>query len=486
VEAEPRRGRGRRGLLAVVLLCALLAAALRAAALIDDPWANGYDGWYYVLQVRSLVDGAPLFADRSLVFVPLVALARLTGDAILGNQLAACLFAAVAAAGGALAGWRWTGRLSAAAVAGGWWALSPLHLGVSAEFLKNSAGVAVLSLLLAALPRCERRRGLLAAAISLALLGPLVHKLTGVLGLLAAVGYTAARLLGGRRPPRWLWGVVGLGLLAVAAGGLLRPSDFLRLLGGEGGHTTRLAAFNSTRLINAERVELILVHVAPLALLAGLWQRRHRAACFALLPLSLAALAPGLPFGWDLTAWRLLLMGFISTGLIAAIGVSSLGRARWPAVAVLLSLGLWQAPSIVRATQARSPDYSAWATAIPVLRATIPPNSRVIAHRGLCGFVWAEAGIICENFQPSPPHDRWWRIAYGFGPERFVPYVQGGDPAPVVAIPGYTIVWEPHWQRFLVEEGENFRLAYDPRNPFRVRPAFVYGPGQETPAPQNR
>ena len=477
MEAQPQRRRGHHGHVALIALAAALsAAALRAALLLDDPWAHGYDGWYYVLQVRALLDGAPLFADRSLVFAPLTALAALTGDAILGNKLAAIGFAAITAAAGAVAGWRWSGSRTAAAAAGMWWALSPLHLSLTAEFLKNSAGMAVLALLLAALPRCERHRRTLAVVMGLALLGPLVHKLTGVLGLLAAGGYATAQVTRGHTIPRWLWITAGVGVAAVMAAGLLRPADLARLLGSDGGTTTRIAAFWSRRLIFPERIALVAIHLAPLAVAVLAWRPRHRPLALTLLPLSIAALGPGLSFGWDGLAWRLMLMGFVAAGIAYSVIAPRV------TAAIVVVVGVGQAPVLVSALQARSPDYVAWATAIPVIQGTIPAGDRVIAHRGLCGFVWAEADIICENFQPPTPHERWWRIAYGFGPHRFEPYVQDGEPAPVSARPGYTIVWEPHWQQFLDAEGETFLLARDPRNPFRVRPTFVYGPGEETPS----
>ena len=46
---------------------------------------------------------------------------------------------------------------------------------------------------------------------------------------------------------------------------------------------------------------------------------------------------------------------------------------------------------------------------------------------------------------------------------------------------GYPLVWEPHWQRFVAAEEDRFLLIRDPRNPFRPRPAFVYGPGGGPP-----
>lgn len=464
-----------------MLAAALCAAALRWALLLDDPWAHGYDGWYYVLQVRSLRSGEALFSDRSLVFPFLTVLSQLTGDVILGNKLAACLFASVAAAGGAVCGWRWTGRLSAAVVVGGWWALSPLHLGVSAEFLKNSAGVAVLSLFLAALPRCERRRRQLAAVLFFALLGPLVHKLTGLLGILTGLSYAAVRLVSGRALPRWLWILACVGVLCVLAVGVLRPEDLQRFWSSSGGTATRWSALWSARLVFSERVELVAVHLAPLALLVGAWGKPHlRPLGLALLPLSVVSLAPGLPFGWDLTAWRLLLVGFLGAGLGGAVLVSRAGRASPLLAGLLVLAGLAQAPPVVEAVQKRSPDYASWAEVVPLLRATIPSGSRVIAHRGLCGFIWAEADILCENFQPPPPHAGWWRVAYGFGPRWFAPHLQAGEPPPIEVLPGYTLVWEPHWQRFCAAEGGEFLLTQDPRNPFRARPSFVYGPNTDS------
>ena len=418
-----------------------------------------------MLQVRSILDGEALFSDRSVVFWLLAALGELTGDVIVGNKLAACLFGALTAVGGALAGWRWTGSLAGGIACGVWWAASPLHLGISAEFLKNSGGVAVLALLIAALAGRSRRA--LIAAVGLALLGPLVHKLTGVLGLILLAG----RLLATRTSPRLLLAAAGLGALVVLSVGLLRPADLTRLIGAEDG-AERTMLLLTGRLIIAEKAELLAAHLAPLLL--GLLSRRPalRGLGLAVLPVSLIILAPGLPLGWDETAWRLLLMSFVPVGLVAA----ALSAHRPLVCAAVVLAGLSGLPSSVDAQRGRSPDYAALSAILPAIQAQVPDGGRLIAHRGLCGFLWAEGGILCENFQPQGTDlSGYWRVVYGFSAAR----LSGGQRPPVPLLPGYVLLHEPDWQTFASGAGARFSLTHNPRNPHKPRPGFVYGPDED-------
>lgn len=474
MEAGPRHGSGHPGRRPahglswlVVVGVGLLAAALRLPLLWDDAWAPGYDGGYYVLQVRSWIEGAPIFADRSLVYPVLALLAGLVGDVVLSNKLAATGFAALTASLGAFGTLRWTGSKPAAAALGLWWACSPLHLGVSAEFLKNAAGLVVLAVLFASLPRCEGSwRRLLPVALLL-VLGPAVHKLTGALGLVLALGYGAMTLLRGRP---WVW----LGLGAAAVGGLLvgvlRPVDLLRV--GEEGIGRR--ALIGGPLSAPEELEAVLVHLAPLGLMALCWRAERRAMGAGLVLVALACTAPGLPFGWDLTSWRLLLMGFVGLGACAALLAE-----RWPWLTLpVAALSLAQAPGSAQHQAEREPDYEAWLEQVLVLQEHVPPTDRIVAHRGLCGFVWAAADRVCENFQPQGELQGWWRIAFGMGEQRLQPYC---DAVPLVD--GYVLVPETCWQDFRDDHVDRFSLLRDPRNPFQPRPAFVYGPEGDTPEP---
>ncbi len=448
------------------LLVALVAAGLRWPLLWDDPWAPGYDGGYYLLQVGSWLDGAPIFADRSLVFPVLAVFARVSGDVLLGNKIAATTFAALTAGLGAWGAWRWLGSWLAALTLGLCWACSPLHLGISAEFLKNAGGLVVLAAVFAQLPGCRGWR-LVPLALSLAL-GLGVHKLTGLLGL----GLAASTLVLRRDLPRWIW-PVGAALLAVAAlgVGVLRPEDFERFLGG--GQVPRSQLFSET-LSRPERLELLVLLGSPVLLLLALRERadlRELGLPMALLGGICTALY--LPFGWDLSSWRLMLMGFVPVGGLAALAVH---RVPWLAAGVLP----WVLLSAVPAAQhqaLREPDYSAWAGQLPVIRAAVPEEDRVVAHRGLCGFIWSEGGRVCENFQPQGDLSGWWRVAYGMGERRLAPYSE----SPVPLLPGYTLVRESEWQAFREDHVGRFSLLTDERNPWQPRPGFVYGPEASTP-----
>lgn len=488
-------------LVVIALLAGLLAAGLRVPLLWDDAWPPGYDGWFYVLQVRSTLAGAPLFEDASLVYPLLAGLGWLLGDVIVGNKVGVCLFAGLGAAGAAVGGARWTGSVAAGLAAGLWWAAAPGHLFVSTEFVKNEAGLAVLGGLLAVLPGCERGWPRWGSAVVLAGLGLLVHKLTGAIGVGLLVGYGGLVALRGR--VSWwvlLVGAGALGLLLVFGLGVLRLVDLQRFFEGHAGGSDRWTLLlTSPRLSRAHRLTLGLAHVAPLLLglsLLGVAGRPLRP-----LGLPLAGLAAGLtaiylPFGFDLTAWRLLLLTFVPAAFLAAAAVARVGpvldgllRARLPrvpstgepvlagllAASILLPLP-WTIPHQTRP----EPDYQAWSTVIPTLRAHVPPGARVVAHRGLCGFVYGAADLPCENFEP-PTAEGWWRIAYAASVEDLRAF---SEVEPVPLRPAYVLVPESAWRRYRSAfEGRN-PYARHPMNPHRPRPGFVYGPrrGPQVPA----
>jgi hypothetical protein len=104
----------------------------------------------------------------------------------------------------------------------------------------------------------------------------------------------------------------------------------------------------------------------------------------------------------------------------------------------------------------------------------VPVGGRLVAHRGLCGFLWVHTERVCENFQPQGDLTQWWRVVYGFGPVHLEPY------GTVVGLrPAYTLMREDDYQRFREVYKDRYHLLSDASNPYEVRPGFVYGPPRE-------
>jgi len=289
----------------------------------------------------------------------------------------------------------------------------------------------------------------------------MVHKLAGALALGAAVlmlGSAVAER--SRRAALGAAAVAAVAGLAVALVGVVGVGDLdcAFALGSVAERTERLST-----LLAGEQLEMVLVHLAPLLAL-GAWRRgSDRAVVWGMGALAVVCAAPGMPFDFDGVAWRLLCMGFVPLALLGAAA-----RPSMPVAALVAAGALMVGVSTTRARPARGPDYAAWHTALPTLRAAVPPGHRLVAHRGVCGFLWAEGGHRCENFEPSGDLTTVHRVVYGFSEAALAPYGPSRS-----LLPGYRLMAEPDWQTLRGEAGDRFPLATDPRNPYRPRPAYV-------------
>lgn len=428
--------------------------------------AQGYDGWYYVLQVRSWLAGEPLFADDSWAFFPMALLGGMLGDVVLGNALvaigAAGLVTALAGVTSRRLGGPWSGALGAWVAA-----VSVGHLALSAEFLKNGVGAVALLALTAWLAGPERRVGVrdLAGALVWVGLAAMTHKLCGVLAIAVLAAWGVGEPL---RGARWravaVAVVVLLGVVLVSAG-TLRAVDLTR--GVEAVDIGRWARIRQSSLGLSGRLEVVALHLAPLAL-PLVW---GRGAGWGLVAsgLVVVGVAPGLPFDFEAVAWRLMCMGFVGLVVLA-------GLLRVPPVVAALGCGVLAlgASEELRHQAARSPDYAAFREVIPVVRQVVPDDGLLVAHRGLCGFLWAEGGRRCENFEPEGDGTGAWRVAFGVAPERLAPH---GQVWPLR--PAYVLVEERVWRAFRAEQDPR-SVVWGLRNPSEPRPAWVYGP-QVTP-----
>jgi len=241
------------GAAAAVVALAAWSLWQRWQMLSVSPFPLGVDGYFYPIQLRSLLDhGSLAYPASPLAFYLMAPFAALT-DPITGAKLAsAVLGAAIAgpayAVGARLGGCRGAGLVAAA--------LATTSVGsayLTVEFVKNGIGLTVaLAALWLALRATERPGRLrIAAALAALVAAYATHKMAAAIVLAvavpAALGAAAARgALRGRRLLLAIGALVAAGVVALALGAVfpqrLLSTDDAQLLRGLFATTPRWTA----------------------------------------------------------------------------------------------------------------------------------------------------------------------------------------------------------------------------------------------------
>lgn len=461
---EPAPSRHRHdvdGLLVVAAWAAVVglgawSAWQRWQVLAGSPYPIGVDGYYYPIQLRSLLERGHLaYPSSPLAFWLMLPLAALT-DPVTGAKLGAALGGAAVVVPAFLVGRRLGGLAGglAAAVAA---ATTGGSFYLSFEFVKNGFGLTlVLVAVWLALRALERpSRGRLLATIALVIATALTHKLaTAMIAVLLvpAVVVAVRRRAAGRGPWRAL-ALGGLGLLALAIVlGVAMPGRFL------GARELDLARHAVTADPEPSLPALVIEHgrgrpptyltlgeQAPLAAvvglalvvvaLAGLRSPRWRptpalapeAAAVVWAALGLIALT-SLP--WlavhdpDGLGFRLRTSVFAPLAIVAAALVGRLAPTAASPRGALVLIG----PALVAWLVMRPPSSSeglirahpAMVAAMRAARGALPPDAVVITAERHLGFqlMWYARIPVRMRPDPVPPGRRWRMIpgnVIGFG-----------------------------------------------------------------------
>jgi len=487
-----------------VALAALVARSFaeRWAALGSTPFPLGVDGYYYPIQLRSLLEtGSLAYPAAPLAFWLMAPLAALT-DPITGAKLGAALYGALIAVpaygvGARLGRGRGAG-LVAAAVA----AQSAGSAYLTIEFVKNGIGLlaalAALWLLLRALEAPTRGRAV-AAALAIAA-AALTHKMAaGVIAVVALPALLAAAAGRGRlRGRRLLYaiGALSAAALAALAIGLLFPQRLLSPADAAlaRGLFTADARWDVPAYAGA-RAELTLGHEAligaclAIAAWLALTRRGGRAiaaATRAIIPrehvgeappagppgdtaaaFAIAALAVVIALPWlDVTdaqglAFRLRIAAFVPLALLAATLAGRLAawlRHRDLALAALAAVIALSTPG--ERDEGRVATHPALVTSIQAMAGRIPPGDTVIVPERHVTFMiaWYLRVPVRLRPEPVPPEHRrrvvllnWIRDG---GPELDRALLAARDrPPPAAPIGlhpshpnGMVLLSEPAWQ----------------------------------------
>jgi hypothetical protein len=503
-----RLDRSRLPLLLGIAACLAAAAAVRAVFVFKDAYATGFDGYYYALQVKSLIhNGEILNGDNSIVFVLLRLFSFFIPDVVAANKVAAIVLCSLAALPFFLLARRLTGSLAAAVAASLAFSLSFSQIYMTFEIVKNGVSVLFAAAALYCLARFFEGKASKAGALVFFGLAFFTHKAAaGTLIVMAAAHFAAYAWLGRKRlfrkwkPPHFVLAAFALAAIAAAVVAVLTSAGTLRLV--DVGSLFKQLTFDSFldrfRMFAAEttnlriKAEYFLLYAAPLAFLPFLVRRLRardegpagKAFLLAAYATQWVLLNPFLYFSWVSTSYRLLLMSSLFAALELGIMLSDLAglaaRARRAvlyasaaSVIFLLSVSL---PGMYRRFHTgRYPDYAGLAPAVMTLKTRLGPEDKLIAHQGLSFFIWYSTGIYTQHFLPESS-EHYYRLVYGLGPAHFARYENepGYEPAAVVRLP-YVLVKEDVWRMFFRDYGDRLKVCRSWQNPSERRPETVYG-----------
>jgi hypothetical protein len=498
------RGPGFRPRRVLPLAGALLSFAVFLLVLRVWRGPGGYDVYYYALQIKALSRcGELLFYDSSLVYYVLYLINGLVRNPVLSVQILSslsmaaiywCLLVMSLRRGFSLY------KTAVASIA----VFNPASFYLLLEFTKNSFALALFFLSLTLLSGGGRRgrgagtggRNFFPALLSLV-------NIKNLPGLLFGLGAVFSH--------RIILAPVLLFLLHRAAGGFWKEPRFRRAFGIIAGAAVllgflalffrwdffsarmppldleaplrRLLQFNSRRLWPEERAFYILLQLSLFFLIPPALISRPFASASPFGLLAWLFVFPFFHFSWDGAAFRLLIMApLFAAPWLMGRRLRSFSRA----AGLLLAAGcVFFTAGAPQRLAAKGPDYGLYRRELGSL-GTLAAGRRIIAHRGLAGFLWYEQGLRSENFVPPPEEGDYLRLVYHFSPGIFEPYLRDGEARPVALGGGYTLLEDRLWRRFYQDRRDLVFLRSE-MNPYLPRPpsgfalneraAALMGPG---------
>jgi hypothetical protein len=412
----------------LVALAALVAfsALLRWRWLTVSPFPLGVDGYFYPLQLRSLLEhGTLLYPSSPLTFYWMLPFAAAT-DPITGAKLGAALGTALVVLPAYGVAWQLTKQRAAGLVAASLVALSATSAYVTMEFVKQGIGLTValvaVWLLLRAL--AAPTRGRISAVLVALLATVLTHKLAAgcVLAIAIPAGLEEARVRGVLRGRRLLY-ILVVGTLVALGGlvmGLVAPQRFLsphdlalaRSLFTSTAHWDAPALATPTLVLSFDHEAAIAGALGLVAALA-LWRRigdtrtrGERAVAYAFCAFAIVLAIPWLaisdPQG---LAFRLRVSAFVPLAIVGAIVASAAASylpARWrhDALVALAVIVIARAPHERR--EGRVLPHPAMVAAVMAATTQIPKDTTVIVPERHILFMTAWYTHAPVSLRPEP------------------------------------------------------------------------------------
>lgn len=458
---------------------------LRSLAFHQTNYANGWDGYFYINEVKSLLEeGRMDVPDSSLVYPLLIFVQLLTNDYVLSLKIFSCLLAASFVVSMFFLACKWSGNKASATVIASFYLFSPHLTYFAAQYPKTLLGAILFLWLLYSLD--AKTKWLPVLLLFANFFG---HRITAVLSFLSLFFFYVFSAL-----KQFAWRTIIIFLLILLIAGFLLPG-VLNLLDAERfrGIFTMHPQFAPFSFVKTFGYALLSpwwiteIVIASIAFGTGIFliisRKTTDARLLTLLCIFALLIFPFFQWSLDGPAFRLLLT-FI---LICPITlIFYLDRLRNIYVAGVLSLSClsiaffsWKSYNPAR----HDPPYAIYDLMATKVNARLNTSSceLIIAHKSLAEYVVYTTGIDAMSWLPEYTIDKTklWRIAADGKDVQFHFYLDTTDLDFIYRLtPSYVLVREDIWQKFLTkikEDGNNELLAElnTWRNPGNMRPGYM-------------
>ncbi|MBT1697583.1 hypothetical protein KK083_11895 [Fulvivirgaceae bacterium PWU4] len=463
-----------------------ISFVLRYLAFSQTVYANGWDGYFYINQVRSfLEEGKMDVADSALIYPIMMGVQCFTGDYILMYKVTGAILASAFCVMAYLLSLKWSGRNAVALIVGSFCLFSPHLTYFAAQYPKNLLGVIFFLMLLYGADARLKVIPLLLLALNF-----FGHRVTAVLSLAYMTLYAAMK----RMPGRIAMVLILFLFVFVVAGfflpGILNFFDSERLQGIFSQHPqfapySFVSGFGPGLISSwwlAEIVFCCLVFLAALVLVIKAIIKKNAEARFTALILIAAFLIfPFFHWSMDAPGFRLLLVFILLCPLFITFLLKDV-RLRYIAPVSCAMLLFFSAFSYRSYDPSRhDPPYGLYSMMCRELVASKEPCELIIAHKSLAEYVVYATGTDAMSWIPeyNIEKEKLWRIAAGIKDVQFRFYLSPDDLKHIHRLsPSYTFVREDIWKKFIanVRQDGNEELISELtnwRNPDKGRPYFL-------------
>ncbi len=438
--------------------------------------AAGYDVYYYALQIKSLsLTGDLLFQDNSPVYQFIHFLNIFFKNPVLSVQVTSALCGAlIYFALISIALVKQKNKLFAFSIAS-IMVFNPSFFYFQMEFTKNLFALTFLILGIL-LTFCSMEKKLpLSIGIIFLIISFISHRFTAIVVILLALQQIVEFSLKNVHFNRHKLKILIVFSILIFLAIIFTAYSWNK-------YHDRLSSFSFTAAINrinnflhsnlhtGERIWYLLIQfLIPFSLIftfTGKLKIQSLSSLFFIL--SQVMVFPFLAFSWDGLGFRFLLLAPVFFFLWILFQNAYTPKNNLVPIVLILLSGSFFTESLFVLHKDKYPDYRVLDLELADLE-YYTHGKKLVAHRGLAGYLWFEKGIWTENFMPTKNTNEYYRLVYGFKEEMFTRFVNEEETFPGFSTENYLLIPETVWQRFY-QQHQDLLFLKSEINPFLPRP----------------